>query len=152
MNRFPIKVTYGIMAALELARHQDAQPVQAKVIAQRQGIPSRFIEQIMQRLKQEGIVHSSRGAQGGYTLTKPPSQISLAHLVNSMNGSQSPIGSDYLGNNGGRTPKHLSTALLTGIWEKVEEAEQAVLTNISIQSLLEQYEKLETQRALMYHI
>ena len=140
------------MAALELARHQDAQPVQAKVIAQRQGIPGRFIEQIMQRLKQEGIVHSSRGAQGGYTLTKPASQISLAHLVNSMNGSQSPIGSDYLGNSGGGTPKHLSTALLTGIWEKVEEAEQAVLTNISIQSLLEQYEKLETQRALMYHI
>ena len=106
----------------------------------------------MQRLKQEGIVHSSRGAQGGYTLTKTASQISLAHLVNSMNGSQSPIGSDYLGNNGGGTPKHLSTALLTGIWEKVEEAEQAVLTNISIQSLLEQYEKFETQRALMYHI
>ncbi|MGD9852399.1 MAG: Rrf2 family transcriptional regulator [Nitrospirales bacterium] len=152
MNRFPIKVTYGIMATVELARHQDSQPVQAKVIAQRQGIPSRFIEQIMQRLKQEGIVHSSRGSQGGYTLTKPASQISLATLVNSMNGSQTTIASGISGNNGSADKKHLSTALLSGIWEKVEEAEQGVLTNISIQSLLEQYEKLETQRALMYHI
>lgn len=141
------------MAAVELARHQDSQPIQAKVIAQRQGIPGRFIEQIMQRLKQEGIVHSSRGAQGGYTLTKPASQISLANLVNSMNGSHTPIGSDFRGTtNGSGPPMHLSTALLSGIWEKVEEAEQRVLTNISIQSLVEQYEKLETQRALMYHI
>ncbi|MEZ4342278.1 MAG: Rrf2 family transcriptional regulator [Nitrospirales bacterium] len=152
MNRFPIKVTYGIMAAIELARHQDSQPIQAKVIAQRQGIPSRFIEQIMQRLKQEGIVHSSRGAQGGYTLSQPANQISLARLVNSMNGSQSPIASGLSGNNGSTDQKHLSTALLSGIWEKVEEAEQGVLTTISIQSLLEQYEKLETQRAVMYHI
>jgi len=152
MNRFPIKVTYGIMAAVELARHQDSQPIQAKVIAQRQGIPGRFIEQIMQRLKQEGIVHSSRGAQGGYTLTKPASQISLAKLVNSMNGSHTPIGSDFQGTNGSSSPMHLSTALLSGIWEKVEEAEQGILTNISIQSLVEQYEKLETQRAVMYHI
>ncbi|MDR4494068.1 MAG: Rrf2 family transcriptional regulator [Nitrospirales bacterium] len=140
------------MAAIELARHQDSQPIQAKVIAQRQGIPSRFIEQIMQRLKQEGIVHSSRGAQGGYTLSQPANQISLARLVNSMNGSQSPIASGLSGNNGSTDQKHLSTALLSGIWEKVEEAEQGVLTTISIQSLLEQYEKLETQRAVMYHI
>ncbi|MCA9468040.1 MAG: Rrf2 family transcriptional regulator, partial [Nitrospira sp.] len=45
MNRFPIKVTYGIMATVELARHKDTQPLQAKVIAQRQKIPTRFIEQ-----------------------------------------------------------------------------------------------------------
>ena len=152
MNRFPIKVTYGIMAAVELARHQDSQPIQAKVIAQRQGIPGRFIEQIMQRLKQEGIVQSSRGAQGGYVLTQPASQISLAKLVNSMNGSQPPMGPGFSGNNGSTDQKPLSTALLSGIWEKVAEAEQGVLTTISIQSLLEQYEKLENQRAVMYHI
>lgn len=147
-----MKVTYGIMATVELARHQDSHPIQAKVIAQRQGIPSRFIEQIMQRLKQEGIVHSSRGAQGGYTLTKPASQISLAKLVNSMNGSQTPIASGLTETNGSADKKVLSTALLSEIWGKVEEAEQEVLNNISVQSLLDQYEKLETQRALMYHI
>lgn len=152
MNRFPIKVTYGIMATVELARHEDSQPLQAKVIAQRQGIPTRFIEQIMQRLKHAGIVRSARGAQGGYTLTKPANQISLASLVNSMNGAQRELNLDATGNNGGTNHRPLSTALLSSIWQQVEEAEQGILTKISIQSLLKQYEKLETQRALMYHI
>ena len=89
MNKFPIKVTYGIMATIELARQDGSVPLQAKVIAKRQGIPSRFIEQILQHLKQAGIVRSLRGAQGGYTLAQHPSQISLADLVNSMNGSVS---------------------------------------------------------------
>lgn len=152
MNRFPIKVTYGIMATVELARHKDTQPLQAKVIAQRQKIPTRFIEQIMQRLKQAGIVRSARGAQGGYTLTKTPSQISLASLVNSMNGAQRELLNGITDNNGNSNQQPLSTSLLSGIWQQVEEAEQGILNNISIQSLLEQYEKLETQRALMYHI
>ncbi|MCA9475747.1 MAG: Rrf2 family transcriptional regulator [Nitrospira sp.] len=152
MNRFPIKVTYGIMATVELARHKDTQPLQAKVIAQRQRIPTRFIEQIMQRLKQAGIVRSARGAQGGYTLTKTPSQISLASLVNSMNGAQRELLNGITDNNGNSNQRPLSTSLLSGIWQQVEEAEQGILNNISIQSLLEQYEKLETQRALMYHI
>ena len=140
------------MATVELARHKDTQPLQAKVIAQRQRIPTRFIEQIMQRLKQAGIVRSARGAQGGYTLTKTPSQISLASLVNSMNGAQRELLNGITDNNGNSNQQPLSTSLLSGIWQQVEEAEQGILNNISIQSLLEQYEKLETQRALMYHI
>ena len=140
------------MATVELARHDDSQPIQAKVIAQRQGIPTRFIEQIMQRLKQSGIVRSARGAQGGYTLTKPANQISLASLVNSMNGAQSELTSGPQGNNGNSNNRQLAVILLSDIWQKVEEAEQGVLANISIQSLMEQYEKLETQRAVMYHI
>ncbi|MCA9466158.1 MAG: Rrf2 family transcriptional regulator, partial [Nitrospira sp.] len=115
-------------------------------------IPTRFIEQIMQRLKQAGIVRSARGAQGGYTLTKTPSQISLASLVNSMNGAQRELLNGITDNNGNSNQRPLSTSLLSGIWQQVEEAEQGILNNISIQSLLEQYEKLETQRALMYHI
>jgi len=152
MNRFPVKVTYGIMATVELARQSDSQPLQAKVIAQRQGIPTRFIEQIMQRLKQAGIVRSARGAHGGYTLSRPAIQISLASLVNSMNGAPKDHVPVSMGINGNSNNREFSTALLSSIWQQVEDAEQKVLSNISIQSLLEQYEKLETERALMYHI
>lgn len=154
MNRFSLKVAYGIMATVELARHENSQPLQAKIIAQRQGIPSRFIEQIMQGLKHHGIVRSARGAQGGYTLALPPSQISLANLVKSMNGPQtedtSP--SEAKSNGDPLDRRHISTIMLSEIWKKVEEAEQAVLNNISVQTLLEQYEKLESQGSLMYHI
>ena len=152
MNKFPIKVTYGIMATIELARQDRAIPLQAKVIAKRQGIPSRFIEQILQHLKQAGIVRSLRGAQGGYTLAQHPSQISLADLVNSMNGSVSEPPLKNLPANGHPESRQVPNALLSSIWQQVQEAEQAVLRVISIQKLLEQYQKLETQHGVMYHI
>jgi len=151
MNRFPIKVTYGIMATIELALHDRSIPLQAKTIAKQQGIPSRFIEQILQGLKQAGIVRSLRGAQGGYTLAQDPGQISLAELVNSMNGNEA-IPSTANSSTGHIENGGASNTILSTIWAQVQEAEQAVLRVISLQSLVEQHQKLESQRSLMYHI
>ena len=150
MNRFPIKVTYGIMASIELARHDRSTPLQAKAIAARQGIPSRFIEQILQGLKRAGLVRSLRGAQGGYTLAQDPTQITLAELVNSMNGSEPTA--DTNGSQRQTETQAASNALLSNIWAQVQEAEQAVLRVVSLQSLVERHQKLESQRSLMYHI
>lgn len=151
MNRFPIKVSYGIMATIELARHDRSTPLQAKAIATRQGIPSRFIEQVLQGLKQAGLVKSLRGAQGGYTLAQDPNEITLAELVNSMNGKDatSSATKESLGHGASRGA---SNSILIDIWAQVQEAEQAVLRVISLQSLVEQHQKLESQRSLMYHI
>ena len=152
MNKFPIKVTYGIMATIELAKQDRSIPLQAKIIAQRQGIPSRFIEQILQHLKQAGIIRSLRGAQGGYTLAQHPSQISLADLVNSMNGWATEPLLQHGPTNGHSENRQVPNILLSNIWQQVQEAEQAVLRGISLQKLVEQYQTLETQRCLMYHI
>ncbi len=139
------------MATIELARHDRSIPLQAKAIAKQQGIPSRFIEQILQGLKQAGIVRSLRGAQGGYTLAQDPSQISLAELVNSMNGNEA-IPSTATSSTGPIENRGASSTILSTIWAQVQEAEQAVLRVISLQSLVEQHQKLESQRSLMYHI
>ena len=118
MNRFPIKVTYGIMATIELALHDRSTPLQAKAIATRRGIPSRFIEQILQGLKQAGIVRSLRGAQGGYTLAQDPNQITLAELVNSMNGKD--LSSPMANGTSGQTESRMaSNTILSGIWAQV---------------------------------
>ena len=139
------------MATIELARHDRSTPLQAKTIAKQQGIPARFIEQILQGLKQAGIVRSLRGAQGGYTLAQDPQQISLAELVNSMNGAGTPSSMANGSTEQSENPQ-VSNTLLSNIWAQVQEAEQAVLRVISLQSLVEQYQKLESQRSLMYHI
>jgi Rrf2 family protein len=140
------------MATIELARQDGSVPLQAKVIAKRQGIPSRFIEQVLQHLKQAGIVRSLRGAQGGYTLAQDPSQISLADLVNSMNGSASEPPLKEWAAYGQPEIREGPNALLANIWQQIQEAEQAILQGISIQKLVDQYQKLETQRGMMYHI
>ena len=151
MNRLPIKVTYAIMATIELARHDRSTPLQAKAIATRQGIPARFIEQILQGLKQAGIVRSLRGAQGGYTLVQDPNEITLAEVVNSMNGKDAASLETHEAT-GQTESRGASNTILSSIWAQVQEAEQAVLRVISLQSLVERHQKLESQRSLMYHI
>ncbi|HSG05104.1 MAG TPA: Rrf2 family transcriptional regulator, partial [Nitrospiria bacterium] len=62
------KTEYGIQALLELASRNGDAPAQAKSIAQRQNIPYRFLEQVLNNLRKAGLIESIRGAQGGYTL------------------------------------------------------------------------------------
>ena len=67
---------YACAAVLELSlNHGSDMPVRVQDIAQRQGIPAKFLFQIMQILKRVDIVRSRRGTEGGYTLTRPPGQI-----------------------------------------------------------------------------
>lgn len=154
MTRIPLKVTYAIMAAVELAlRHGHVTaPIQAKVIAKRQAIPARFIEQILNTLKQAGLVGSVRGAQGGYSLSKDPTQVSLAEIVQAVNGT--PIVTSPLlnGSVNGIEGRAQHEALLSSVWSKILAAELEILGSISLKALVDQYQQLEQERALMYHI
>jgi Rrf2 family protein len=67
---------------LQLAQeHAAGEPVQAPRIAERQGIPSTFLVQILHDLKCAGLVSSTRGAAGGYRLSRSPGEITLADVV-----------------------------------------------------------------------
>src|ERR1700675_868424 len=83
--RISAKAEYACVAMLELAAsHAHAQPVRIKAIADAQGVPQRFLVQILLQLKTAGLVASVRGASGGYQLTRPPEQISLAEVINAI--------------------------------------------------------------------
>src|SRR6266576_2044234 len=78
---------YALSAVLELALNYDTEaPVRVQDIAQRQGIPMKFLFQIMQILKRLDIVRSRRGTDGGFTLTRPPSQITVGDVIKAMSG------------------------------------------------------------------
>ncbi len=151
MAKFPLKVTYAVLTTVELGlRHGPASiPTQAKAIAHNQSIPSRFIEQILSALKQAGLVTSLRGAQGGYRLSKEPAETSLADIVEAVSGSTSPSNEIT---NGHKETGNLHEELLSGIWQRLQDAELAILRSISLQSLVDQYQKLEEKRVVMYHI
>jgi len=85
------KSEYACLAMLELAQHFDApQPVQVRRIAERHGIPSPFLVQILQDLKRAGLVSSTRGAAGGYRLTTTPQELTLADVLDVVEGSTEP--------------------------------------------------------------
>jgi Rrf2 family cysteine metabolism transcriptional repressor len=144
------RATYGILAALDLAANNGTAPVQAKAIARRQAIPARFLEQVLHAMKQAGLLDSMRGAQGGYLLNRLPTEISLAEIIEALDGPLAPPLTRKSSARRDRLRK--PDALLAGVWEQVREAELKVLGALSLKDLVDRQQLLERQSALMYHI
>ncbi len=84
--RLSLQVQYAICGSFDLAYNGGGEPVQIRVISERQAIPSRYLEQIFQRLRRAGLIRSKRGPGGGYTLARLPSEISLHEIVEALEG------------------------------------------------------------------
>ena len=69
------------MLALAQAQHDDAGPLSVDTIASRHGLPRKFLEKVIADLRTAGLVVSTRGARGGYTLAQPASEISVGDII-----------------------------------------------------------------------
>ena len=77
---------YGIHAMYDLALHADDGPQSIKAISEREGVPEAYLEQLIAVLKREKLVNSTRGAQGGYMLSRPPEEITVGDVLRAMEG------------------------------------------------------------------
>ena len=85
------KSEYACLAMLELAKEYDSgEPVQLRRIAAEHGIPGRFLVQILLQLKGASLVASTRGAGGGYRLARSPQEITLADVIDAIEGDDRP--------------------------------------------------------------
>jgi Rrf2 family protein len=83
---------YGLRAMIDLASWDHGSAVvQIKDIAEREQMPSKFLEQILLTLKNAGLVHSKMGVGGGYYLAKPADQISLGQIIRILDGPLAPV-------------------------------------------------------------
>ena len=72
---------YGVICALHLARRSAEGPITGREIAETEQLPGDYVEQILLRLRRAGIIRSTRGAHGGYTLAKDASSISIRDVI-----------------------------------------------------------------------
>ena len=82
--RLSTKGRYAVTAMLDIALHEKQGPVTLAEISQCQGISLSYLEQLFSKLKKQGLVKGVRGPGGGYTLAKPPAQISVADIIQSV--------------------------------------------------------------------
>ena len=80
------KVDYALRAVIYLSQQGGSRPLSAKEIASRRRIPIKFLEKIVRDLMHHGIVESRRGAHGGYTLSRLPSQITFREVIEAIEG------------------------------------------------------------------
>lgn len=84
------KSEYSILALICLARRGRGQWVKMEEICATYGIPKKYLEQLFFVLKRSGYVKAKRGAEGGYSLVKPPDEVTLAEIVRLMDGALAP--------------------------------------------------------------
>jgi len=111
--RLPAKIEYACKAIMELGLHYQLEtPVQLNEISVAQQIPKQFLVQLMIRLKNAGLVKSTRGMAGGYSLTRAPAFISLADVFRAID--------DSIITNGGNKKYRLDSGrLISQIWEDI---------------------------------
>lgn len=80
------KARYAVHALQVLAVNNAAEPMAIGDIAEKSGVPKKFLEQILLELKRRGLVHSLRGKHGGYSLSRPPDRIFFAEIIRTIDG------------------------------------------------------------------
>jgi Rrf2 family protein len=140
------KGEYGLMAVIDLALHATEGPVQSLQIAERQGIPKQYLDQLMLILKKSGLVGSSRGRQGGYVLARPASQITLFEIVTALEG---PLENTNFLSKGTRS-RIAAREILNALWEELIGSVAERLRQKTLEEICDEHKRLENQ--IMYYI
>jgi Rrf2 family protein len=88
---FSTRSEYGVRVMIALGRRKDDGPVPLADIASGEGLPLPYLEQLAARLREAGLVRSTRGAHGGYELDRSPAKITMAEVVNALEGTLVPM-------------------------------------------------------------
>lgn len=129
--RISAKSDYAVRAMAELALHYDTGAVKAEDIADAQDIPLNFLLGILRELRNGQLVRSVRGREGGYMLSRPPSQIALADVIRVVDGPLANVRDLSLS----QLSYPGAAAALRDVWMAVRGSLREVLENVSVADL-----------------
>jgi Rrf2 family iron-sulfur cluster assembly transcriptional regulator len=125
------KGRYGLRALVDLAANSAGRPVLLADIATRQGVSKRYLERLFTRLRRGGLIRSVRGAAGGYLLARDPHEISLAEVVELLEGPIRHADCD------GRQPgcRRREKCVTYDLWRDLAETIRAKLAAVTLEDL-----------------
>ena len=130
MVRLTKKLLFAIEAVLDIAYNAGSLPVQSGEITRRQGIPRRYLEQVLQQLGRAGVLAGVRGPRGGYRLARERRRISLGEIVRVVHALDG--GEDPLAESGGAELGH---RVVRPLWEELNTEVMMRLDGITIEDL-----------------
>lgn len=139
--RISAKCIYASKALLELSLHwPKKEPLAIQKISERQNIPMKYLVHILIQLKSIGLVDSTRGKEGGYTLTKSPDKINLGEVMREIQGPLLQVaGSDTK-----------DTSVFVSIWEDLEDTMTKTLDKVNFKDIRNKAKKMES--VIVYQI
>ena len=147
--RMSAKGEYAIKASLDLALHEreGLQPIQD--IAARQGIPQRYLEQVLLQLKRAGLLQSRRGSAGGYRLSRPTDQVTVGAVLRAVEGA---IVGGEPARRGGHHEAGEQSEDLGELWREIAGAVSTVVDRVTLEDLRRRAEERRARASPMYHI
>ncbi len=138
--KFGVGVDYSLKALLMLAeRYPGSQPTRVEEIADTQGVPENYLRRLLIELKRGGLVASQKGPSGGYMLAKSPARITMADVVEIIEGEYTPV--DCLVVGGAATVPKDEPSPMRDVWREVRDSVNQILRHTTLQSLAESRKK-----------
>ena len=131
------KGRYGLRILIDLAHHEGDKPRLIRDIAQSQQISEKYISRLVIDLRKNHLIRSVRGVNGGFHLAKKPAEITLLEVVETMEG---PIGVVDCVHNHNHCARHGSCGART-IWQKLNENIRNMMAEITLQGILDAYDR-----------
>ena len=146
--RVSTRARYGLLAMIELGLRNKNGYTQLREIADSQGIPEEYLEQLMLPLSRSGLVYSKRGSKGGYQLAHPPANITLLEIVLELEGPLLPMEE--------RAPNEINDTVdntaAGEVWKSVRENIEETLGSMTLLQVCQRQRNKQAQLAPMYHI
>lgn len=143
------KTRYGISALICLAREYNATECTTVIsLSEKLKISKMYLEQVFALLKRTEIVVSTKGSQGGYHLSRPPKEITIyeifAAIETSMMEKTKPTVSD--------SDESIETAMHTVVFDRLDDTIRELLSDITLEDLLNESEKYNATDSYMYYL
>lgn len=142
------KIRYGARAMLELASHYGEGPIELKEIARKENISLKYLEQVINPLRTGGLVKAFRGSKGGYSLARPPSEICLHDVMETLEGPLNLL--DCLGD--ARACQKVPTCVTRDIWKEVSDAILKIFCSVTLEEMVRRKKEKEDLHPPMYQI
>ena len=138
------KGRYGIIALIDLVINSEYGSVTLKAISERQNISERYLEQVFSLLRKSGLIIGKKGAQGGYTLSKYPSEITIGEILRSLEGNLLLI-----------DVKECESSDVEGfvnrtVWSEINKKINDYFESITLEEVVNKYKKQEEE--IVYYI
>src|SRR5579871_3373757 len=130
MLKLSRKTLLALEAVIDIAFNARPEPVQAKEITARQGVPQRYLEQVMQQLVRAGVLAGVRGPRGGYRLARERRRISLGDIVRvvrALDGGEDPLEVDE--------GAELGKRVVRPLWQELQDEVMQRLDSITVEDL-----------------
>ncbi len=133
------KGRYGLRALIDLALYSQTEAIPISSVAARQGISESYLEQLFGKLRKAGLITSARGAQGGYRLARPSSQISVGDILRALEGNLDAV--ECPGLKDESQCEGADVCVTKYVWQRINESITEAVDDIRLDQLVEESRK-----------